>query len=185
MAQQLPEGSWPSGIKSGQTVFPAGYRRLAQSRFGCRTNTTFAVSALAHHPTRRTSHAARQGLDLLLAQGSLPAHSLGHQVARTVGLERASGFFTYFARPDAALLLDLCWRIGASREDTRVAELVDFVTALQGPYGLWEYSAQPEAARWITFDLLRSLARVARETDWLGTEPPLPFQPYPKRERRY
>jgi hypothetical protein len=185
LAQQLPDGSWPSGIKSGQTVFPAGYRRLAQSRFGCRTNTTFAVSALAHHPTRGSSQPARRGLDLLLAQGSLQAHTLGHQAARTVGLERARGFFTYFARPDAALLLDLVWRIGASREDARVAEMVDFVTGLQGPFGLWEYPAQPEAARWITFDLLRSLTRVAEETDWLDTGPPLPFQPYPKRERRY
>lgn len=185
LAQQLPDGSWPSGTKGGQNVFPAGYRRLAQSRFGCRTNTTFAVSALAHHPTRRTGPAARRGLDLLLAQGSLQAQPLGHQVARTVGLERASGFFTYFARPDAALLLDLCWRIGASREDARVAEMVDFVQGLQGPYGLWEFPTQPEAARWISFDLLRSLGRVAQETDWLGTDPPLPFQPYPKRDRRY
>jgi hypothetical protein len=185
LGQQLPDGSWPSGIKSGQTVFPAGYRRLANSRFGCRTNTTFAVSALAHHPTRRTGPAAQRGLDHLLAQGSQHAHSLGHEVARTVGLERASGFFTYFARHDTALLLDLCWRAGASREDARVAQLVSFVEELKGPFGLWEYPARPEAARWVSFDLLRSLSRVAHETDWLGREPPLPFQPYPKRERRY
>ena len=136
-------------VKGERTVFPGGYRRLAQSRYGCRTNTTFALSALAFHPTRRMGPEARRGLDQLLAQETLQASALGHQVARTIGFERARGFFTYFARHDAAFVLDLCWRIGASLEDPRVAEMVEFVMGLQGEYGLWHYAARPdlEAAR--------------------------------------
>jgi hypothetical protein len=183
--RQLAEGGWPSGVKGGQQVFPAGYRRLAHSRFGCRTNTTFAVAALAHHPTRCTGAAARRGLDLLLAHETLQSHALGTEVARTVGLEPAQGFFTYFAQYDAALMLDLSWRIGASLEDARLAEMVGFVKELQGPYGLWEHPSRPDASRWLSFDLLRSLSRIDAETDWVSLQPRTPFQPYPKRPRRY
>jgi hypothetical protein len=185
LERQLPDGGWPSGIKGGQQVFPAGYRRLPHSRFGCRTNTTFAAIALAHHPTRRTGAAARRGLDLLLAQETLQAHTLGTEVARTIGVERARGFFTYFARYDVALMLDLCWRVGASLEDARLSEMVVFVKGLQGPYGLWEHPLRPDASRWLSFDLLRSLSRIDTETDWVSRQPRTPFQPYPKKPRRY
>lgn len=181
----LPDGGWPSGVRSGKTVFAGGYRRLAHSQFGCRTNTTFALSALAFHPQRRTCPAARRSLDLLLAHETQQAANLGFEVARTIGVKRAGGFFTYFARYDVALVLDLCWRIGASREDERVASMVTFVKELQGPYGLWEYAPHPEAARWVSFDLLRSLSHIDRESDWISLEPRTPFQPYPKRPRRY
>jgi hypothetical protein len=185
LAQRLPEGAWPSSVRGGKHVFPAGYRRLAHTRFGCRTNTTFAVSALAFHPNRRTSDPAQRGLDLLLAHETLQAHTLGVEVARSIGAERPRGFFTYFARYDVGLTLDLCWRVGASLEDGRVAEMVDFVKELQGPYGLWEHASHPEASRWLTFDLLRSLSRIDARTDWFSLEPRTPFQPYPKRVRRY
>lgn len=182
---RLPDGAWPSGVKGGQGVFPAGYRRLAHSRFGCRTNTSFAVSALAHHPERRTSPAARRGLDLLLVHETLQPYNLGFEVARTIGAERARGFFTYFARYDVAFILDLCWRVGASLEDARVADMVAFVKNLQGPYGLWEYTSRPEVSRWVSFHLLRSLSRIDKETGWFSLEPRTPFQPYPKRAKRY
>jgi hypothetical protein len=185
MGQMLPGGGWPSGIKGGKHVFPGGYRRLAHSRFGCRSNTTFAVASLAFHPVRRTSEAARRGLDLLLAHETLQAHTLGFEVARTIGAEPAGGFFTYFARYDAGQILDLCWRIGASLEDARVAEMVAFVKGLQGHFGLWTYAAHPEVSRWLTFDLLRSLSRLDVHTDWVSREPRTPFQPYPKRPKRY
>ena len=185
LAQRLPDGAWPSGVKAEQYVFPAGYRRLVHSRFGCRTNTTFAVSALAFHPRWRLSAAARRGLDLLLAHESLQEHTLGYEVARTLGVEPAGGYFTYFARYDASLVLDLCWRIAASLEDARVAAMVAFVRELQGAYGLWHYAAHPEVSRWVSFDLLRSLSQIDREGDWVGLEPRTPFQPYPKRPRRY
>ena len=185
LERRLPDGGWPSGMKAGNHVFPAGYRRLAHSRYGCRTNTSFAVSALALHPQRRTSLEAHRGLDLLLAQDTLQASNLGHDVARTIGVERDRGFFTYFARLDVAFVLDLCWRIGASLEDARVADMVDFVKGLQGQYGLWEYTSHPEASQWLSFDLLRSLSRIDEETDWISLEPRTPFQPYPKHLRRY
>ena len=185
LAQRLDDGAWPTGIASGNYGYVAGYRRLAHSRWGCRSNTTGALTCLAHHPTRRSSPEARRALDLLLGRETRERHTLGYWVARTVGAEPARGFLTYYARFDLAQILDLCCRVGATREDERIAELVDFVRELQGPYGLWEYSARPQASRWVTFDLLRSLSRLDEDGDWVSLEPRTPFQAYPKRERRY
>jgi len=185
LEEQLPQGGWPSGRHYRKCIFAAGYRRLAHSKFGCRTNTTAAVSALALHPKRRTSQAARRGLDLLLAHEHRQAHTLGFEVARIIGAERPRGGFTYFRRYDVAQILDLSWRIGASLEDGRVADNVRFVKELQGPYGLWEYQPHPEVSQWVTFDLLRSLSRLDAETDWFSMEPRTPFQPYPKKPRRF
>jgi hypothetical protein len=185
LEEQLPQGGWPSGRHRQKYIFAAGYRRLAHSKYGCRTNTTAVVNALALHPKRQTSQAARRGLDLLLAHEQRQAHTLGFEVARIIGAERPRGGFTYFKRYDVAQILDLSWRVGASLEDGRVADNVKFVQELQGSYGLWEYQRHPEVSRWITFDLLRSLSRLDRETDWLSTEPRTPFQPYPKKPRRF
>jgi hypothetical protein len=183
--EKLPEGGWPSGRHKDKFIFAAGYRRLPLSKFGCRTNTTAAVSALALHPTRRKSESARRGLDKLLAVEYRQAHTLGFEVARIVGSEPPRGGFTYFQRYDVGQMLDLSWRIGANLEDPRVAENVQFVKELQGPYGLWEYERYPEVSRWITFDLLRSLTRLDQESDWLSKEPRTPFQAYPKKPRRF
>jgi hypothetical protein len=185
LEEQLPQGGWPSGRHYKKYIFAAGYRRLAHSKFGCRTNTTATVSALALHPKRRTSQAARRGLDLLLAHEHRQAHTLGFEVARIIGAERPRGGFTYFKRYDVAQILDLSWRIGASLEDGRVADNVRFVKELQGPYGLWEYQRHPEVSHWVTFDLLRSLSRLDEETNWFSMEPRTPFQPYPKKPRRF
>lgn len=185
LKEQLPQGGWPSGRHRNKYIFAAGYRRLAHSKFGCRTNTTAAVNALALHPKRRTNQAARRGLDLLLAHEHRQAHALGFEVARIIGAERSRGGFTYFKHYDVGQILDLSWRIGASLVDERVADNVKFVTGLQGPYGLWEYQRYPEVSRWVTFDLLRSLSRLDQETDWLSMEPRTPFQPYPKKPPRF
>lgn len=185
LAQRLEDGAWPTGIASGNYGGVAGYRRLPHSRWGCRTNTTGALICLALHPRRRTSPEARRALDLLLARETRERHALGFEVARIIGAEEARGGLTYFARFDLALVLDLCWRAGASREDERVAELVEALRAWQGPYGLWEYTPRPQASRWVTFDLLRSLSRLDDTTNWLSLEPRTPFRAYPKRGRRY
>jgi hypothetical protein len=185
ISRRLPQGGWPSGMHRDTYIFAAGYRRLAHSRFGCRTNTTAAVSALSLHPRRRMEQAARRGLDLLLAHEQRQAHTLGFEVARLIGAESTRGGFTYFKRYDVAQILDLCWRVEAGPEDERIAENIAFVKELQGPYGLWSYAPRPEASRWISFDLLRSLSRIDRETDWISTEPRTPFQPYPKKPRRF
>jgi hypothetical protein len=185
LKEELPQGGWPSGRHADQYVFAGGYRRLAHSKFGCRTNTTAAVSALAQHPERCKTPSARRGLDLLLAHEHRQASALGFEVARIIGEEPPRGGFTYFKRYDLAQILDLSWRIGASLEDSRLAENVKFVSGLQGPYGLWEYERHPHISRWITFDLLRSLSRLDKTSGWLSMEPRTPFQAYPKKPKRY
>jgi len=185
LAEELPQGGWPSGRHADQYVFAGGYRRLAHSKFGCRTNTTAAVNALALHPTRRTSQSSQRGLELLLAHEQRPKEALGFEVARIIGVEPPRGAFTYFKRYDVAQILDLSWRVGASLNDPRILENVKFVKALQGAYGLWGYSRYPEISRWITFDLLRSLKKLDKETDWFSMEPRTPFQAYPKKPKRF
>lgn len=189
LAQRLPDGAWPTGIASGTYGYVAGYRRLPHSRWGCRSNTTGALSCLVRHPHRRTSSESRRALDLLLVRETREAHALGFEIARLVGAEPARGFLTHYARFDLAQILDLCWRVGATTDDERIAELVEFVEGLQGAYGLWEYAAHPQASRWVTFDLLRSLSRLGAGRgaagSWLSLEPRTPFQPYPRLQRRY
>jgi hypothetical protein len=183
--QRLEDGAWPTGIASDVYGYVAGYRRLAHSRWGCRSNTTGALICLALHPERRHGDAARRALDLLLGRETRERQSVGFEIARTLGSEPVRGFLTFYARFDLAQLLDLCWRIGATLEDRRVADLAAFVGGLCGAYGLWEYGPHPEASRWVTFDLTRSLSRLDAEGDWVGAEPRTPFQPYPARRRRY
>ncbi len=185
LAQRLPDGAWPTGLANGNYGYVAGYRRVSHSRWGCRTNTTTALICLAHHPERRHSDAARRALDLLLGRETRERHHVGVEVARLVGVEPIAGRFTYFARFDLALVLDLCGRVGASREDARVVDLADDVLTWQGHYGLWEYAPQPTASRWVTFDLLRSLKRLSTDTDWHSFEPRTPFSSYASRQPRY
>ena len=185
LAQRLADGAWPTGIASENYGYVGGYRRLAHSRWGCRSNTTGALICLAHHPDRRTGPEARRALELLLGRETRETHPLGFEVARLIGLERARGFLTYYARFDLALVLDLCWRVNATLDDNRVAELASFIQGLQGPYGLWEYAPRPQASRWVTFALLRSLARLDETGDWLSLEPRTPFRTYAQRVRRY
>ncbi len=185
LAQRLPDGAWPTGIASGNYGRVAGYRRLTHSRWGCRSNTTGVLICLSRHPERRTAPEARRALDLLLGRETRERQTLGFEVARTICVEAARGFLTYYARFDLALLLDLCWRVGATPDDERVAGAVDFVLEVQGAYGLWEYIPRPPASRWVTFDLLRSLSRLDQSTDWLSVEPRTPFRAYSRGARRF
>jgi hypothetical protein len=102
-----------------------------------------------------------------------------------IGLEPMSGYFTHFAKFDLGFLLNLCWRIEASLEDDRISDLLDFIFDLQGPYGLWEYLPYPQASRWVTFDILRSLSQLDKTTDWISLEPRTPFKAYSKRDKRF
>ena len=185
LARCLEDGAWPTGMSRGNFRRVAGYRRLAHSHLGCRSNTTAALQCLALHPQRAGSEAARRGLDLLLGRETRDQEAFGFEIARMLGAEPLRGFISFFARYDVALILDLCARIGADREDERVAGLVDFATGMRGRYGLWSYSAQPQCDRWVTLDVLRSLARLDEARDWVATEPRTPFQPYPARPRRF
>lgn len=184
-SQRLDDGAWPTGIASGNFGGVAGYRRLAHSRWGCRTNTTEVLRCLALHPERKGGPESSKALDLLLGRETKEIDSLGVEIARTIGIEPARGLFTYHARYDPALTLDLCWRIGATTEDQRVGDLVAFVKDLQGSYGLWKYRQKPQVSRWLTFDLLRSLSRLDEEGGWVSLEPRTPFRAYQKQRRRH
>lgn len=183
--RRLPDGAWPSRVtKEGSYGYRAGYRALPHSRWGCRSNTTGALQCLALHPQYRHSQEARRALDLLLARETKDAHTLGFEAARLVGVEPARGFITYFARFDLALILELCWRVGATLNDERVSGVVQFIQSLQGSHGLWEYQ-KPQASRWVTFDVLRSLSRLDTEGDWVSLEPRTPFEGYSRIQKRY
>jgi hypothetical protein len=185
LSARLDDGAWPSGMASGNYAGVAGYRRIPHSRWGCRSNTTAALITLAMHPNRRNGPEAKRALDLLLGRESLDRQAFGFEVARIIGAEQARGLFTYHARFDVALFLDLIWRVGGSLEDERISKLVTFAMNEQGPYGLWEYYPRPQASRWVSFDVLRSLSNLDPVSDWLSLEPRTPFQPYPIRDKRY
>jgi hypothetical protein len=83
------------------------------------------------------------------------------------------------------MILDLSWRVGANRSDDRVDGLVKWLLGQQGEYGLWLYEAHAEASRWVSFDLLRSLARIDSSKEWFSEEPRTAYRSYPERPRRF
>lgn len=185
----LQDGSWPAGPKAdlGQDGRPTPpekeYRRLTRG-LGCRSATTGAVACLALHPERRRSDVARIGVDHLLARETRDASTLGSEVSRLVGFERAMGQVTFYATFDLAFLLDLASRCGVSAQDRRVHGLVDYLDTLRGPYGLWQHPTHPQLTGWLSLDLENSLRRL--ETgNWLGNEEPATFTPYQRGPRRY
>jgi len=185
LKHRLPDGAWPSGMASGSYGGVGGYRRIPHSRWGCRSNTTGALVCLSLHPKRRRGAEARRGLDLLLGRETKERQPMGFEVARLLGAERIGGIFTHYARFDLAQMLDLCWRLGASAEDERVAAMIDFVKGAQGPYGLWDYVPSHQITRWVSFDLLRSLSQIDQEGDWISSEPRTPFRAYGKKIHRF
>jgi hypothetical protein len=185
LARRMDDGAWPTGVINDNYGYVAGYRRIAHSRWGCRSNTTGALICLALHPERCTGAAARRALDLLLGRETREVQNVGFEVTRTIGAEPVRGWITFFARFDLALMLDLCWRVGANTDDERIADLVTFLQDVQGDYGFWEYPKGPQASRWVTFDILRSLSRLDTETAWMAVEPRTPFQPHLRGKRRF
>ncbi len=184
---RLQDGSWPAGPKAdlGQAGRPTPpekeYRRLTRG-LGCRSATTGAVACLAMHPERRRSEVARIGVDHLLARETRDASTLGWEVSRLVGLERAMGQVTFYATFDLAFLLDLASRCGVSVQDRRVHDLVDYLETLRGPYGLWQHAAHPQLAGWLSLDLESSLRRL-EDGDWIGNEEPATLTPYRRNDR--
>ena len=183
--QQMDDGAWPTGYLKGNFGYVAGYRKIAHSRWGCRSNSTGALLCLALHPKYKKSLSAKKALDLLLGRDTQEQFTFGFEVARTIGAEQATGFITYFARFDPSLMLDISRRVGATTDDSRVKELIDFVMGNQGVYGLWEYLVKPHASRWVTFDILRSLSEIDLGGNWFSLEPKTPFQAYPKTKQRH
>ncbi|WP_316524234.1 hypothetical protein [Kitasatospora brasiliensis] len=175
LAQRVADGSWPTGVVAGQPGSVPGYRRLPGSP-GCRANTEAALAALVLHPARAGSEPARRAADLLLRRETRDEWALGTEVARLHGRERATGFISLHSRFDLAFVLDLVSRTGVSAQDSRVADLVEFLDGLRGPAGLWEHPRHPDLSRWLTFDLLASLGRLAAD-GWSGEGPRLRFRP--------
>lgn len=189
LGTRLPDGSWPAGPKAdlgdaGRPTPPEKeYRRLTRG-LGCRSATTGAVACLALHPERRRSEAGRIGVDHLLARETRDESTLGWEVSRLVGLERAMGMVTFYATFDLAFLLDLASRCGVSPRDRRVRELVAYLDNLRGPYGLWQHPTHPQLSGWLSFDIESSLRRLGNG-DWIGNEEPASFTPYQRGPRRY
>ncbi|MHA3963790.1 MAG: hypothetical protein AM325_009635 [Candidatus Thorarchaeota archaeon SMTZ1-45] len=182
---RLEDGTWPAGKVKDVFVGIAGYRRLPYSQWGCRTNTTQSLLCFAYHPKRNNSTEAREALDHLLGRETRDRNNLGFNVARYIGVEPHRGGLTYHAKFDPSLVLDICSRVGANREDPRVDELVKWILEQQGQYGLWEYSSHPEVSRWVSFDILRSLRNIDASTEWFSTKQRKHFTPYPKRRSRF
>jgi hypothetical protein len=185
LEQRLDDGAWPVGISAGNYGGIAGYRRLAHSRWGCRSSTTAVLSCLAYHPKRCQRNEAKRALDLILGTTSKIRIDLGFMIARLIGLESSIGQITFMAKFDIAYILNLCWRVGVNINDERVNELIGFIKSEQGEYGLWEHLKHPQATRWLTFDLLRSLSKIKKDIEWISEEPRTPFQAYPKKMKRY
>ncbi len=189
LSQRLHDGSWTGshkadlGLDGRSSGEDPEYRKLTRGD-GCRSATTGAVACFALHPERRRSDAARIGVDHLLARETRDAATLGWEVSRLVGHERAGGRFTFYVTFDHAFLLDLASRCGVSPDDRRVSDLVAYLETLRGPYGLWQHPAHPQLSRWLTFDLECSLARLA-DGDWIGNEEPATYTPYKKGRRRH
>ncbi|MHA2398965.1 MAG: hypothetical protein ACXADU_08765 [Promethearchaeota archaeon] len=185
MEQKLEDGAWSTGTASGVFGGVAGYRRIPHSRWGCRSSTIAVLNCLTYHPKRRKSSEARRALDLILGCETKQKNLLGFVISRLIGLEESRGWRTYYPKMDTAHILTLCWKVGASLEDDRILDLVEFVKDQQGEYGIWECSMHPQASRWLTFDLLRSFSHLEESTDWISTEPRTPFQAYPKKMKRF
>ncbi len=185
LAQRLDDGSWPAG-KIGEVFgYQAGYRKMPHTQWGCRTNTTLALTCLALHPRRRRSEEAKRALDLLLSRETRDKRNLGFNVARIVGFEKHHGNLTYHANFDPGLVLDLCWRVGADKTDSRVGDLIDWTLKQQNRYGLWQYEQRPEATRWVTYDILSSLSKIDECTDWYTSELRTSYQSYSRRPKRF
>ncbi|MFX0023303.1 MAG: hypothetical protein ACFE9S_13335, partial [Candidatus Hermodarchaeota archaeon] len=163
----------------------AGYRRLAHSKWGCRSSTTAVLSCLVYHPKRCQSTEAQRALDLILGTTSKIRIHLGFMIARLIGLESSIGQITFMAKFDISYILNLCWRVGVNTDDERIKELIEFIKSEQGEYGLWEHLKHPQATRWLTFDLLRSLCNINKNVEWISEEPRTPFQAYPKKMKRF
>ena len=176
--------AWTTGVAGNVYGYVAGYRRIPHSRWGCRSNTTAALTCLSIHPTKRKEESTRRALNLLLGRETRERFNLGYEIARTIGVEPSSGFITYYARFDVTHILKLLTRVEASTSDQRMKDLVEYIKNQQGPYGLWEY-VKPRASKWVSYDILKTLKDVLSESDWFTLEPRTPFQPYPTKRKRF
>ncbi|MBD3408244.1 MAG: hypothetical protein GF411_19130 [Candidatus Lokiarchaeota archaeon] len=182
--KKLDDGTWPTARHDEVKGYQAGYRRMPNSRWGCRTNTTLALQCLSYHPTLRNSTHAKEGLDKLLARETRERDNIGHFLAKVLGFEQHRGSLTYHAKFDLALILNLCARIGVDRTDTRVNAIITWLEEIQGQYGLWEYKPIPYISKWITYEILWSIKNLS-DDGWLSNQMRSPFQSYTRKPKRF
>ena len=183
--KQLDEGTWPAGWKNGTYGYIAGYRKMPHSRWGCRTNTTAVLMSLAYNQKLAQSDKAKSALDLLLARESQDLHNLGFNLARILGFEPIKGLFTFFAKFDPLLSLMLAKKIGADLNDERVVKLYGFIKSALNENNLFEYKSRPQASRWISYGILKTLKDFPQDTGWQSNQFTTPFRTYGKKEQRY
>jgi Squalene-hopene cyclase C-terminal domain len=182
--QRIDDGSWPTGRVNKVLGFVAGYRRLAHSRWGCRSNTSSAVLCLSLHPDLSNSDEARRGLDHLLGRETREKKFLGFDLLRLLGRKPLKGFFTFYAQNDLLLMLQLCACLGAGTDDDRVADLVEYFENLKNPLGLWN-SPEGIENNWFSFQIIKAINRISDNNGWQPSLPRTAFTPYPKADRRY
>ena len=185
LSHQLEDGGFPTGQRKNKLVLPAGYRRIPHSKFACRTNTILSLECFAFHPEYKYMEIMKRGLDLVLSRETFDRNPLGLEVARRIGVHPVNGFFTYYAKHDLAVILNLAWRLGANKSDERIQNIVIFLKKVKTSYGIWEYKNHPHISRWITYDLLFSLKQLDQETHWISLEPHTPFKMYNHPPKRF
>ena len=185
LGQRLPDGSWPTGKAGNIYGYVAGYRRLAHSRWGCRSNTTSAVLCLANHPELRNSDEAAKGLDHLLGRETREKKQMGSDLAVLTGKVPLKGFFTFYAKFDLLLQLQLCAKIGAGPDDKRIDDLISFFEHERNGYGLWVPSAAPELSSWATLQILSALKNLKKAGFKALSGLSTPFAPYTRQRERY
>lgn len=183
--RQLEDGAWPVGTASGNYGYIAGYRKLPNSKLGCRVNTTCALLSLANHPVLKEDIRTLNGLDILLGRKTIERHSMGINIARCLGVEKSAGFFSYFAQHDIALLLSIIAKIGAGLQDDRIKEMTDTVKGFQNDCGLLVYENSPIVTHWLTYEVIVSLKEIDNNVIWISKNPDYTLRSYRKMKTRY
>lgn len=183
--KQLEDGAWPVGTVSGNYGYIAGYRKLPNSKNGCRVNTTCSLLALANHPALRKDKRTFRALDILLGRQTMERHSMGLNIARCLGIEKSTGFFSYFAEHDIALILSIISKTGVSIQDSRVKGIVDTVKSFQNEFGLIEYEKSPIVTQWLTYDVSIYLDEISHGDTWINKIPDYALKSYQKNKVRY
>ena len=124
-------------------------------------------------------------MEHLLSCQTQDRQTLGFEVSRIMGFEGTSGTLTYYAKLDQLLTLDLSWRVGVSKDDSRIQNILEFVKKSINKFGLLIYIPNIQASRWITFDIKRSLKELKIEKEWITNDMKVPFRRYDKPIKRF
>lgn len=185
LSKQLDDGAWPVGTASGNYGYIAGYRKLPNSRQGCRVNTICALLAFSYHEVRKKDTKIRRGLDVLLGRQTYDRYCMGYNAARCIGVEPSSGFFSYFAYHDIVIIAELVVRFGGGLQDNRIEKLVIFVNECQNPMGLWEYEKSPAVTHWLTYRLGKAIEKIEYNDSWININPSVSLNAYKKGKIRF